>query len=289
MNLKGTGVAIVTPFNEDLSIDYTSFADLINYIIGGGVDYLVFMGTTGESVTLNKQEKDDIIRFAVETVAGRVPIVVGIGGNNTNLVIEQIKEANLDDVNAILSVAPYYNKPNQSGLYQHYKMIAENTDKAIILYNVPGRTGVNIEAKTTLKLAKDCKNIVAVKEASGNFDQIMQIVKNKPEDFLVISGDDALTLPLIATGLDGVISVAANLFPNDFSDMVNLSLTGEIKKARKLHYKMIDTINLLFADGNPSGIKAALSIKGIVKNIVRPPVHIVNEQVFNNLQSVLEN
>ena len=267
--LKGTGVALVTPFNKDGKIDFKSFEKLINHIIKGGVDFLVPLGTTGESVTLTKEEKKSVLDFVIEINNKRLPVVYGLGGNNTHEIINSIEHTNFKNIDAILSVSPYYNKPTHKGIYQHCKTIAAASPVPVILYNVPARTGSNITAETTLSLAHDIKNIIAVKEASGNLEQCMQIIKNKPKDFLVISGDDALTLALIALGADGVISVAGNAFPKDFSELTRQALKGDFEKAKKLHYKLIDIINLLFAEGNPAGIKTALNILTICQEYVR--------------------
>lgn len=285
--LIGTGVAMVTPFHKDGSIDFKSYQKLINSLIANKVDYLVPMGTTGESVTLSKEEKKEIFRFTAQTVAGRVPLVAGIGGNNTMEVIENLKAFDKKGYTAILSVAPYYNKPNQEGIFKHYQMVAKNAPLPIILYNVPGRTGTNMSVDTTLRLAKE-KNIAGIKEASGNMDQIMAILKHKPKDFIVISGDDAITLPLVALGANGVISVVANAWPKDYAQMVRLALKGDFDKARKLHYKLTDIINLLFADGSPGGIKAALKIKGICEDHVRMPLANVNADIYKKIKSAIE-
>jgi len=284
---KGTGVAIVTPFGKDGNVDFKSLQKLVNHIIKGGVEYVVVMGTTGESVTLTKEEKQSVVQHVIETVDGRVPIVLGLGGNNTQEILSSLKKENFEHIDALLSVSPYYNKPNQRGIYQHYKAIAEASSLPIILYNVPGRTGSNIAADTTLKLAEEFKNIIAIKEASGNMEQCMKIIKNKPKDFLVISGDDALTLPIIACGGDGVISVIANAFPRDFSEMVREILAGNVKEAQKLHYKLTDIIEQIFADGNPAGIKAALEIMNICSSNLRLPLVRVNKATQNALTEMI--
>ena len=279
----GTGVALVTPFRKDESIDFKSLEKLVEHVIAGGVDYLVVLGTTGESVTLKQDERFAIVDFVKEINNKRVPMVVGMGSYVTRDVINSLKTYDFDGIDAVLSVTPYYNKPNQKGLYEHYKRIANESSVPIILYNVPGRTGANINAETTLKLAGDFDNIVAIKEASGNIPQIMQIVKNKPEDFLVISGDDALTFPLISLGVSGVISVVANAFPAQFSEMVGLTLKEKIKEARVIHYQLIDLIEALFADGSPGGVKAALQHIGIMQSYVRMPLASVNRVVHNKI------
>lgn len=285
---RGTGVALVTPFNKDGSINFKNFEKVINRCIDGKVDYLVPLGTTGESVTLNREEKNTVLNFVVETVKKRVPVVLGLGGNNTDEIVHQLSYMDLSQVDAILSVSPYYNKPSQAGLYQHYKTIAAACPLPLILYNVPARTGSNMLAETTLQLAENINNIIGIKEASGNLEQVMKIIQNKPKDFLVISGDDAITLPIIACGGDGVISVVANAYPRDFSDLVRYALEGNFEKARKLHYKLLDFIQTLFADGNPGGIKAALSIMNVCEDHVRLPLVGVNKTTLNKLTSLIE-
>jgi len=282
--LKGTGVALVTPFNTDGSVDFVSLEKLVNHCINGGLQYLVALGTTGESATLNKGEKKQVVDCIIKTANGRVPVVIGIGGNNTADVIETIKSTDFTGITAILSVSPYYNKPTQEGIYQHYKAIAEVAPKPIILYNVPGRTSSNILPATTLRLANDFKNIVAVKEASGNVEQIMDIIQHKPQGFLVISGDDALTLPIVAAGGDGVISVVANAFPKQFSDMVRLTLKGDVAAARPLHYSLTEIIKLLFAEGNPGGVKAALKQLSVMDDNVRLPLVKVSQNTYSQLE-----
>ncbi len=268
----GTGIAIVTPFNNDGTIDWDSFKKLIEFWIEGKVEYLVVLGTTGESATVHGKEKQDVFSFVNKTVAGRIPLVAGIGGNDTAEVIKGFKEFDLTGYDAILSVAPYYNKPNQEGLFQHYKALDAATPLPIIMYNVPGRTGMNVTADTQLRIANECKKIFATKEASGNFEQINQIIKNKPADFMVISGDDPITLPMIAAGAEGLISVVANAYPKDYSEMVRLCLAGKFVEAQKLHYKYTDIITSMFAEGSPSGVKAYLSEMGLCKNTFRLPV-----------------
>jgi 4-hydroxy-tetrahydrodipicolinate synthase len=286
---KGTGVAIITPFNKDNSVDFKSLGKLVDHIIKGGIEYVVVLGTTGESVTLTKEEKQSIIAHVIETVDKRVPIVLGLGGNNTQEILNSFKNpSDFHHIDAILSVSPYYNKPNQRGIYQHYKAIAEASPVPIILYNVPGRTSSNISADTTLKLANEFKNIIAIKEASGSLEQCMKIIKDKPKDFLVISGDDMLTLPMVASGGDGVISVVANAFPKDFSEMTRQILAGNVKEAQQLHYKLTDIIEQLFADGNPAGIKAALEILNICQSNVRLPLVKVNKATQNALTELIE-
>jgi len=278
---KGTGVAVVTPFHDSGNIDFGSFEKIIEHLIEGGVNYIVALGTTGESATLSKDEKVAVLEFVVDTVGKRVPIVAGIGGNNTQEVINTIKAASFDGIDAILSVCPYYNKPQQKGLYIHYKAIAGACPVPLILYNVPGRTSVNLTAETTLKLAHDFSNIIGIKEASGNLLQCMEIIMERPAGFLLISGDDALTLPILSLGGDGVISVVANAFPSQMTEMVNLGLKGKINKARTLHYQLLTFTNALFADGNPSGIKAAMEILGLCKSHVRLPLVKVQKAVYS--------
>ena len=284
---SGTGVAIITPFNSDLSIDYKSLEKQIEHLISNNINYLVVLGTTGESVTQSESEKDELVRFIKEKVNKRVPIVLGMGSNNTQALVEKIKKTDFSGIDAILSVAPYYNKPTQEGLYQHFKAISEASPLPIILYNVPGRTSSNLSAKTTLRLAHDFKNIVAVKEASGDFSQVMYILKDKPEDFAVISGEDALTLPLISAGVSGVISVVANALPKEFSEMVQLALNDNFTEAKKIHYKLLEFIDTLFVEGNPAGVKEALSIKGITKNHLRLPLVPVSKETHQKLKDLL--
>jgi 4-hydroxy-tetrahydrodipicolinate synthase len=285
----GTGVALVTPFHKYNAIDFGAIEKLVNHVITNHVDYLVVMGTTGESVTLSQDEKNAVIEFIIELNAGRIPIVEGIGGNNTQDIVDKIKKSSFDGIDAILSVCPYYNKPQQKGIYYHFKTIASVSPVPVILYNVPGRTGCNISSETTLELAKDFSNIVAIKEASGNLTQIMKIIQDKPKDFTVISGDDALTLPLIALGAEGVISVVANAFPSEFSEMVNLCLNGKFEDARKIHYELNNIINSLFEDGSPSGIKAALQILDLAQNNLRLPLVKVNKSVYSQINNLINN
>lgn len=276
MNLfKGAGVALVTPFNADMSIDFPALRKLVREQIAGGTNYLVVQGTTGESPTLNSDEKKQVLETVLEENNGALPIVYGVGGNNTMAVAEAFKHIP-KGVDGILSVAPYYNKPTQNGYLAHYKALASATDLPIILYNVPGRTGSNVLAETTLELA-EIKNIVAMKEASGNMEQIMEIIRCRPEGFLVLSGDDAITLPLIASGADGVISVVANSFPAHFSQMVSSALNGDFETARKIHYDLLPVTKLLFAEGNPGGVKIALEELGWMKPHMRLPLVQVSE------------
>ncbi|WP_299550236.1 4-hydroxy-tetrahydrodipicolinate synthase [Seonamhaeicola sp.] len=274
MNSKflGTGVALVTPFNSDLSVDHEALANIVNYNIENGTEYLVICGTTGESVTLTKQEKQAVIKTISEANNGRLPLVLGIGGNNTNQVVEEIKSTDLSGIDAILSVSPYYNKPTQEGLYQHFKTIAEASPVDVILYNVPGRTSKNMEPETTLRLANDFDNVIAVKEAGNNMVQYLELIKNKPEDFLIISGDDDLALGVVLAGGAGVISVIGQAFPKNFSDMVRLGLKGDAKEAYKLHFKLMDVIGYIFEENNPAGIKAVFEALNLCQDTVRLPV-----------------
>ena len=285
--IKGTGVALVTPFNEDKSVDYKGLENLLNHVIDGGIDYLVLMGTTAESVTLSKVEKVAVVDFCKKINNSRIPVVLGIGGNNTMQVVADIKSANLDGIDAILSVSPAYNKPSQEGIYQHYKMISGNCPLPIIVYNVPGRTASNISAETTVRLANDFENIVAVKEASGDMDQIMKIIKNKPSDFVVLSGDDGLTLPMIHMGAEGVISVIGQSHPKEYSDMVSFGLSGNQEIANQLHNKLYDFYVPLYAEGNPVGIKACLELLGICKSQVRLPLVEASDAIKNELKSLM--
>jgi 4-hydroxy-tetrahydrodipicolinate synthase len=285
---KGTGVALVTPFLKDGNIDFKGLGKVIDHVIKGGVEYVVSLGTTGETPVLSKEEKRSLIKYTVERTAKRVPVVVGIGGNNTQEVKDTFKQYDLNGVDAILSVSPYYNKPNQRGIIEHYKAIGGVSPLPIIIYNVPGRTSSNIAAETTLQLAEEVKNIFAVKEASGNLDQIMKIIKYKPKDFLVISGDDLITLPIIASGGDGVISVIANAFPKEFSEMTRQALAGKYTQAQKLHYKLDEFIRLIFADGNPAGVKCVLETMQICSSYVRLPLVRINAQTEKSLSEQLK-
>jgi len=285
---RGTGVAIVTPFKSDSSIDFTAMGRVINHVIDGGVDYVVAMGTTGEASSLSEDERQALISYVVEAIDNRIPVVAGIGGNNTQEIINTIRELNLEGVDGILSVAPYYNKPSQQGLFQHFKAIATCSPIPVIIYNVPGRTCSNISSETCLKLARECENIVAIKEASGDLAHIMRIIKGKPDNFLVISGDDMLTLPIIAAGGAGVISVLANAYPAQCSEMVNNLLKNNFKTAREIQFKFLEIIELLFADGNPAGIKAFLSIMNLCSNNLRLPLVPVNRTVYSRIQKAIE-
>lgn len=275
----GTGVALITPFKADGSIDFPALTKVIEHIIKGKCEYIVVMGTTAESPTLSKHEKHEVLRHAINVINGRVPVVYGIGGFNTAEVVQQLVTTDLLGVSGILSVSPYYSKPNQRGIYAHYKEVAEASPLPVILYNVPGRTAMSMTADTTLRLAHDFPRIVGIKEASGNLEQIMAIIKDRPKDFLMISGDDLLTLPIIACGGEGVISVVANAFPKQFSEMVRLTLDGNLKAALKLHYQLMRVTQLFFADGNPGGVKVSLEAQKLIKANLRLPLYPVNEEV----------
>lgn len=285
---EGTGIAIITPFLDNGDVDFDSLHKLVDFQITNGVNYLVVLGTTGEAATLSKDEKAAVINAIIETNNNRVPLVVGFGGNNTREVVEQINQFNsFDKIDAILSVAPYYNKPSQEGIYQHYKEIASASPVPVIIYNVPGRTGVNINADTTIRIANELSNVIAVKEASGNMEQIMQIIKDKPDHFMVISGDDALTYPMIQLGASGVISVIGNAFPNEFSSMVTQALERK-SEALQSHYHFFDIIKGIFEEGNPAGVKAILHQKGIILNNLRLPLVPVSESLYKKLNNLKE-
>lgn len=284
----GTGIAIVTPFHEDGSIDWESYSKLIEFWISSQVEYLVVLGTTGESATIHGQEKQEVFSFVAREVAGRLPLMAGIGGNDTHEVVQAITGFDLKGYDAILSVSPYYNKPNQEGIFQHYKALDAATPLPIMMYNVPSRTGMSVSAATQLRIARELKNVFGTKEASGNFDLLNQLIKNKPDDFLVISGDDPITLQMIAQGADGVISVVANAYPKDFAAMVRLCLAGEFKKASPLHYKYIDIIASMFAEGSPSGVKAYLAEMGLCKNTLRLPVYKVSDALMEQIRHLMK-
>ena len=284
--LTGTGVALVTAFKTDMSVDFDALEKLLDFVISNGVEYVISLGTTGETPTLSSSEKKDIIVFTYEKVNGRVPVVVGVGGNNTKEVVDNLNTYPLDKAIAVLSASPYYNKPSQEGIFQHYAQIGAASPKPVILYNVPGRTGSNMTAETTLRLA-NTKNIAGMKEASGNMIQCMHILRDRPEDFLVVSGDDHLTLPLIACGMDGVISVAANCFPKDFSEMVRFALKNDYPAARPLHYKCLEGNDLLFAENNPAGVKAFLKELGIIENVLRLPLVPLSEGIHEKVRRYL--
>jgi 4-hydroxy-tetrahydrodipicolinate synthase len=270
--LRGTGVALVTPFTASFEIDYDALGKVIDFVIKDGIEYVVTLGTTGETPTLNKEEKIAVANYTYDKVNNRVPVVIGVGGNNTNEVIEDLEKLPLEKAIAVLSAGPSYNKPSQEGLFQHYKAIAANTVKPILLYNVPGRTGRNIDADTVLRLAREVDNIAGLKEAGGDMAHCMKILRDKPEDFFVVSGDDALALPQIACGMEGVISVAANGFPKTFSDMVRYALKADFKNAKALNDKLIEAYEIMFAENNPAGVKAFMSELGLLQNYMRLPV-----------------
>ena len=282
---KGLGIALITPFQEDGSVDYDALKRLVTYQLDNGADFFCILATTGETPTLTAEEKLTIKDFVVELVQARVPILMGCGGNNTAAIVQELKTGDFKGVDGILSVCPYYNKPSQEGLYQHFKAIANATELPVVLYNVPGRTGINMKAETTVRLARDCRNIVAIKEASGSLEQVDEIIKNKPRDFDVISGDDALTFPMVSCGAVGVISVIGNALPKEFSKMIRLQMRGEYDPARKIHHRFIDLFSLLFVDGNPAGVKAMLSEMGFIKNVLRLPLVPMR---INNMQRMSE-
>ncbi|MFO8055384.1 MAG: 4-hydroxy-tetrahydrodipicolinate synthase [Bacteroidales bacterium] len=285
---KGTGVALVTPFHKYGTIDFRSLERLIDYHIKNGIDYVVALGTTSEYPALTENEQMTLLNFIISKVDRRVPVVAGVGGTHTYMVVEKLTKMNFEGVDAILSVTPYYNKPQPKGQYLHFRAIADASPVPVILYNVPGRTGTNMSASTIIRLAEDFENIIGVKEASGDMGQVMQIIHESPEDFLVLSGEDALTLPLIAAGGQGVISVVANIYPFDFSEMVRLALGGDIQQARKYHYKLYRLIGAIFADGNPAGIKAALEVIGKCRNTLRLPLAKVNKAVNLQIRKAVE-
>lgn len=288
-DLQGTGVALVTPFHKQGNIDFTAFGNLIEHTISGGVDYLLCLGTTSEYPTLSKQEKMAIEEYTIEKVENRVPIVLGMGGNDTRSLVDEIRKTDFSSIAAILSVAPYYNKPNQKGLYTHFKAVAEASDVPVILYNVPGRCGVNISAETCVQLATDFPNIIGIKEASGNISQCMDILMNKPQGFTVVSGEDALVLPLMALGMQGVISVTANAFPKQMSELVNHCLKSNMKKARAVHEKLLPFSKAIFEEGNPVGIKAALEIMNIASSNLRQPLVKASKPLQTKLQTIINN
>lgn len=285
--LTGMGVALITPFKNDESVDFDALARLVDYQIKNGIDYLVVMGTTAETPTLTDAEKKEITDFVVSRVAGRLPIVLGLGGNNTKSIVEKLKTDDFSGIDAILSVVPYYNKPSQEGIYQHYKAISKASKLPIVIYNVPGRTGVNMTAETTLRLANDFSNIVAIKEASGNINQMNDIIRNKPKNFMVISGDDCITYPLLTMGAEGVISVIGNAFPSEFSRMVRLALAGDYDSAREIHLSFTELFDLLFVDGNPAGVKCMLSMMGYIDNKLRLPLVPTRITTMEKMRQVL--
>ena len=285
---KGMGVALITPFKEDGSVDYPALMRMVDHLVQNGADFLCVLGTTAETPTLTTEEKREITRLVVERVNGRIPIMLGCGGNNTQAIIDSLKNDDFTGIDAILSVVPYYNKPSQEGIYQHYKAIAESTDLPIVLYNVPGRTGVNMTAETTLRIARDFKNVIAIKEASGNITQMDDIIKNKPENFDVISGDDGITFPLITLGAVGVISVIGNAFPKEFSRMTRLALQGDYANALKIHHSFTELFSLLFVDGNPAGVKAMLNAMGMIENRLRLPLVPTRITTFEKMRQILQ-
>jgi len=279
---------LITPFTKEGAVDYEALVKLVTYQIDNGADFFCILATTGETPCLTSEEKQEIKDTIVRTVDGRVPILMGCGGNNTAAVVEELQEGDFKGVDGVLSVCPYYNKPSQEGLYQHFKAIAAATKLPVVLYNVPGRTGVNLKAETTVRLARDCKNIVAVKEASGNLEQVDEIIKNKPADFDVLSGDDALTFPMISCGAVGVISVIGNALPREFSKMIRLEFKGEYEGARKIHHKFTDLFSLLFVDGNPAGVKAMLHEMGFIENVLRLPLVPTRISTLQRMSEILK-
>ena len=282
---KGLGIALITPFKEDGSVDYDALIRLVDYQLSNGADFFCILATTGETPTLTREEKQKIKDLVVDYVQARVPILIGCGGNNTAAVVEELNTGDFKGIDGVLSVCPYYNKPSQEGLYQHFKAIAAATQLPVVLYNVPGRTGVNLQAATTVRLARDCQNIVAIKEASGNLEQVDEIIKNKPAEFDVISGDDSLTFPMVSCGAVGVISVIGNALPKEFSRMIRLQMRGEYDPARTIHHRFTDLFSLLFVDGNPAGVKAMLSEMGFIENVLRLPLVPMR---INNMQRMSE-
>lgn len=285
---RGLGIALITPFTENGAIDFDALKRIVDYQITNGADFLCILATTGETPCLSKEEKSAIKNFIVNEVNGRLPIVIGCGGNNTAAVVEELQNGDFQGIDGILSVCPYYNKPSQEGLYQHFKAIASASRLPVILYNVPGRTGINMSAATTVRLARDCENIVAIKEASGNLEQVDEILKNKPDGFAVLSGDDSLTYPMIACGAEGVISVIGNALPKEFSRMIRLEQRGEFEAAVKIHHKFTDLYSLLFVDGNPAGVKALLHEMGFINNILRLPLVPTRVATVQKMSQILK-
>ena len=285
---RGLGIALVTPFQEDGAVDYTALKRLLTYQIDNGADFLCILATTGETPTLTADEKHQIKELVVDIAGGRLPILMGCGGNNTAAVVEELKTGDFRGIDGVLSVCPYYNKPSQEGLYQHFKAIAAATKLPVVLYNVPGRTGINMKAETTVRLARDCDNIVAIKEASGSLEQVDEIIKNKPQDFAVISGDDALTYPMVACGAEGVISVIGNALPREFSKMIRLEKRGEFEGALKIHHRFTDLFSLLFVDGNPAGVKAVLHEMGFIENVLRLPLVPTRLTTLKKISEILK-
>ncbi|MFI3259246.1 MAG: 4-hydroxy-tetrahydrodipicolinate synthase [Rikenellaceae bacterium] len=287
-NLSGVGVAMVTPFTSEGRVDYTALAKMIDYVIDGGVDYIVALGTTAETPTLYLQERAVIAMYITNHVAGRVPVVMGVGGNSTSEVLDQLREFDLRGVDAILSVTPYYNKPSQEGLYQHFKVVSENSPVPIILYNIAGRTGVNMTVETTLRIARDFDNVIGVKEASGNIEQIQSVIDNRPEGFLVLAGDDGIAVDIMRRGGDGVISVAANSFPTKFMNSINLAKEGKYDEAEALFVEMSEAVDALFAEGNPTGVKCALSVMGLIEDRMRLPLVSGTEALAERFRQLIK-
>ena len=285
---RGLGIALITPFTENGAVDYDAMKRIVEYQLSNGADFLCILATTGETPCLTKQEKEDIKKYIIDLVAGRIPILMGCGGNNTSAVVDELQNGDFKGIDGILSVCPYYNKPSQEGLYQHFKAISSATSLPIVLYNVPGRTGINLKAETTVRLARECENIVAIKEASGSLEQVDEILKNKPEGFAVLSGDDSLTYPMIACGADGVISVIGNALPKEFSRMIRLEKNGEFEAAVKIHHKFTDLYSLLFVDGNPAGVKALLHEMGYIKNVLRLPLVPTRVATVQKMSQILK-
>ena len=285
---RGLGIALITPFTENGAVDYDAMKRIVEYQLSNGADFLCILATTGETPCLTKQEKEDIKKYIIDLVAGRIPILMGCGGNNTSAVVDELQNGDFKGIDGILSVGPYYNKPSQEGLYQHFKAISSATSLPIVLYNVPGRTGINLKAETTVRLARECENIVAIKEASGSLEQVDEILKNKPEGFAVLSGDDSLTYPMIACGADGVISVIGNALPKEFSRMIRLEKNGEFEAAVKIHHKFTDLYSLLFVDGNPAGVKALLHEMGYIKNVLRLPLVPTRVATVQKMSQILK-
>ena len=285
---RGLGIALITPFTENGAVDYDAMKRIVEYQLSNGADFLCILATTGETPCLTKQEKEDIKKYIIDLVAGRIPILMGCGGNNTSAVVDELQNGDFKGIDGILSVCPYYNKPSQEGLYQHFKAISSATSLPIVLYNVPGRTGINLKAETTVRLARECENIVAIKEASGSLEQVDEILKNKPEGFAVLSGDDSLTYPMIACGADGVISVIGNALPKEFSRMIRLEKNGEFEAAVKIHHTFTDLYSLLFVDGNPAGVKALLHEMGYIKNVLRLPLVPTRVATVQKMSQILK-
>lgn len=285
---KGLGIALITPFRKDGSVDYEALVRLVKYQLDNGADFFCILATTGETPCLTSEEKLKIKNTVVEVVGGQAPILMGCGGNNTAAVVEELHTGDFAGIDGVLSVCPYYNKPSQEGLYQHFKAIAEASPLPVVLYNVPGRTGINLKAETTVRLARDCKKIVAIKEASGSLEQVDEIIKNKPADFDVLSGDDALTFPMVSCGAVGAISVIGNALPREFSKMIRLEFRGEYEAARKIHHKFTDLFSLLFVDGNPAGVKAMLHEMGFIENVLRLPLVPTRISTLQKMSEILK-